>query len=74
MTIFVIVRTLLWGDPVSGWPSMICVILAVGGVQLFCMGIMGSILPRPLWRSKKRTIFILKETNCEEPEQKRLTV
>ena len=64
MTIFVVVRTLIWGDPVSGWPSMICAILAVGGVQLFCMGIIGQYLAKTFMEVKKRPIFILKETNC----------
>ena len=61
MTIFVIVRTLLWGDPVSGWPSMICVILAVGGVQLFCMGIMGQYLAKTFMEVKKRPNYIIRK-------------
>ena len=69
MTAFVVVRTLIWGDPVSGWPSMICVILAVGGVQLFCMGIIGQYLAKTFMEIKKRPIYIVKETNCEKTDK-----
>ena len=41
MLIFVFVRALIWGDPVGGWPSLVCIILFVGGIQLFCTGILG---------------------------------
>ena len=69
MTAFVVVRTMIWGDPVSGWPSMICVILAVGGVQLFCMGIIGQYLAKTFMEIKKRPIYIVKETNCEKTDK-----
>ena len=42
MILFLVIRTLIWGDPVAGWPSMVCVILFMGGIQLLCMGIMGE--------------------------------
>ncbi len=70
MLVFVVVRTLIWGDPVSGWPSMICAFLAVGGAQLFCMGIIGQYLAKTFMEVKKRPIFILKETNCDKPDEK----
>ena len=44
MLIFVFVRALIWGDPVGGWPSLVCIILFVGGIQLFCTGILGQYL------------------------------
>ena len=61
--VFIVVRTLLYGDPVSGWPSMVCIILFVGGIQLFCMGIMGQYLAKTYLETKKRPIYILKETS-----------
>lgn len=61
----IVVRTLLFGDPVSGWPSMICVILLIGGVQLFCIGILGEYLSKTYLEVKKRPIFICKETNIQ---------
>lgn len=66
---FIIVRTILYGDPVSGWPSMTCIIVFLGGIQLFCMGILGEYLAKTYMETKKRPIFICKETNiCKEPE------
>lgn len=63
--IFVIVKTLIFGDPVGGWPSMVCIILFVGGIQLFCMGIMGQYLAKTYLETKKRPIYIIKETESD---------
>ena len=63
--LFVFVRTLIWGDPVSGWPSTICLILMVSGVQLFCMGIIGQYLAKMFMEVKNRPIYIVKESNIE---------
>lgn len=63
--VFIVVRTLLFGDPVAGWPSLVCVILFIGGVQLFCMGILGKYLSKTYLEVKKRPIFICKETNVQ---------
>ncbi len=60
--IFVFVRALMFGDPVSGWPSTICIILFVGGVQLLCMGIIGEYLAKNYLETKHRPIYIVKET------------
>ena len=65
MVVFVFVRALVWGDPVSGWPSTICIILAVGGIQLFCMGIMGQYLAKMFMEVKHRPIYIVKESNVD---------
>lgn len=62
MIIFIIVRTCMYGDPVSGWPSTICVILFVGGVQLFCLGIMGQYMSKEYMEIKRRPVYIVKET------------
>ena len=63
LIIFVIVRTMLFGDPVAGWPSTMCVILLIGGIQLLSIGILGKYLLKTYLEVKKRPIFICKETN-----------
>ncbi|MFA5408310.1 MAG: glycosyltransferase family 2 protein [Bacilli bacterium] len=62
LIIFIIVRTLVNGDPTSGWPSLACIIFLVSGIQLFCMGIMGSYLAKTYLETKKRPLYIIKET------------
>ena len=62
MIIAIIVKTCLYGDPVSGWPSMVCIVLLVGGVQLFCLGIMGQYMSKEYMEIKNRPIYIVKET------------
>ena len=64
---FIIIRTLLYGDPVSGWPSMTCIIVFLGGIQLFCIGILGEYLAKTYMETKRRPIFICKETNIRLP-------
>lgn len=59
----VLIKTLAFGDAVGGWPSMMCVILFLGGVQLFCMGILGQYLAKTYLETKKRPIYIVQETN-----------
>ncbi|MCD7739158.1 MAG: glycosyltransferase family 2 protein [Lachnospiraceae bacterium] len=59
--IFIIVRTLIWGDPVGGWPSLACIITLVAGVQLFCIGIIGQYLAKTYMEVKGRPIYIVKE-------------
>ena len=65
----IIVRTLTVGDPVAGWPSMVCVILLLGGIQLFSVGILGEYLAKTYLETKKRPIYICRETNI--PSQKK---
>ena len=60
--IFIIVRTLMFGDPTSGWPSMVCIMFFIGGVQLLCLGIMGQYLSKTYLEVKKRPIYIVAET------------
>lgn len=62
MIIFIIIKTLIYGDPVSGWPSLICVIFFIGGVQLFVMGIIGEYLAKTYLETKHRPIYIVSET------------
>lgn len=66
---FIIVRTVLYGDPVSGWPSMTCIIIFLGGIQLFCIGILGEYLAKTYMETKHRPIFICKETNIERNQK-----
>lgn len=66
MIIVIIIKTLIFGDPTSGWPSLVCIIFFVSGVQLFCLGIIGEYLSKTYLETKKRPIYIIKETNMEK--------
>lgn len=66
MLIFVIVRKLIYGDPVAGWASTMSVIIFIGGIQLLCLGIMGQYIGKTYMETKKRAIYIIAETNDEE--------
>ena len=59
--LFIIVKTLIWGDPVGGWPSMVCILFLVSGVQLFCLGILGQYLSKTYMEVKRRPIYLIKE-------------
>lgn len=61
----IIIKTLIFGDPVSGWPSLICIICFIGGIQLFCTGILGQYLSRTYLETKQRPIYIIKKSNEE---------
>lgn len=61
MILFIIVRKLIFGDPVSGWPSLVCIILMTSGVQFFCTGILGQYLAKAYMEVKKRPIYLVKE-------------
>ena len=60
--LFIITRTLVFGDPTSGWPSMVCIIVFVAGLQLFFLGIIGEYLSKTYLETKRRPIYIVKET------------
>ncbi len=66
MIIFIIVKTCIYGDPVSGWPSTICVILFVSGVQLFFLGVFGQYMSKAYLEIKNRPIYIIKEKNTDK--------
>lgn len=59
--IVIVIKTLLFGDPVEGWPSTISIILFLSGIQLFAAGIIGEYLAKIYLESKKRPIYIIKE-------------
>ena len=61
LIIVTIVRKLLFGDPTSGWPSLVCIICLISGVQLFCLGIVGQYLSKTYMEVKKRPIYLIKE-------------
>lgn len=61
MIIFIIVRKLIFGDPVSGWPSLVCIILLTSGVQFFCTGILGQYMAKTYMEVKRRPIYLVKE-------------
>lgn len=59
--IVIIIKTILYGDPVSGWPSLSCIVLFVSGVQLFFLGTIGTYISKIYLEVKKRPIYIIKE-------------
>ena len=62
MILVIIIRTLAFGDPTSGWPSLVCIIFFVSGIQLFSLGIIGQYLSKTYLEVKNRPIYIVKET------------
>lgn len=63
--LFIIVRKLVLGNSVVGWASTICVIIFIGGIQLFCLGIIGQYIAKIYLESKRRPHYIISETNCD---------
>ncbi len=66
MIAVIIAKTLIWGDPVAGYPSLVCIIFFLAGVEMFCIGILGQYLSKTYLETKKRPIYIIKETNKEK--------
>ena len=70
--VFVVFKTLIWGDPVAGFPTLICVVLFIGGIQLLTMGIQGQYIAKSYMEIKKRPVYLIKETeesfdkDCQE--------
>ena len=60
--IVIIVKTLAFGDPVSGWPSLACIIMFLSGIQLFFLGIIGMYISKIYLEVKERPVYIVKET------------
>ena len=61
LIVFIVVRKILFGDPVAGWASMVCIILFLGGLQLFSIGILGQYLSKIYIETKNRPLFIVRE-------------
>lgn len=66
MVVVIIGKTIFFADPVPGWPSLICVLFLVSGIQLFCLGIIGQYLSKTYLESKRRPIYIVREENLQE--------
>lgn len=66
LILFIIFKTLIFGDPVAGYPSMVCIIFMLAGVQLLCIGIQGQYLSKTYMEAKKRPIYISREDNFDE--------
>lgn len=65
MIIFIIVKTLVYGDPTSGWPSLACIIFMANGIELLCIGIIGEYLSKTYLEVKNRPVYIIKESNMD---------
>ena len=65
LILVIIFKTLILGDPTSGWPSMVCIIFMVSGIQLFSLGIIGQYLSKVYLEIKQRPIYIIKDTNMK---------
>ena len=63
LILIIIFKTLIFGDPVSGWPSLVCIIFFVSGIQLFCLGISSAYLSKTYLEVKKRPVYIIKESD-----------
>lgn len=64
--IFIVIRKLMFGDPVAGWASTICAIIFIGGMQLFCLGIIGQYIGKMYLETKNRPHYIVSDTNGED--------
>ena len=69
LILIIIGKTLMYGDPTSGWPSLVCIIFMVSGIQLFSLGIIGQYLSKTYLEVKRRPIYFVRETS-EEPKEK----
>ncbi|MBR4178180.1 MAG: glycosyltransferase family 2 protein [Bacilli bacterium] len=66
MIVVIIVKTLVYGDPTSGWPSMACIIFLVSGVQLLCIGVIGEYIAKMYLEVKNRPVYVIKESNVKK--------
>ena len=63
MILVIIARTLIFGDPTSGWPSLVCIMLLLSGIQMLGIGILGQYLAKTYLETKKRPIYLVRQTN-----------
>lgn len=66
--LFIILRALLYGDPTAGWPSMVSIVLFIGGIQLLCLGIIGKYIGKIFLETKQRPVYIIRETEKINPK------
>ncbi len=71
MIIFLVIRTLIWGDPTPGWPSIVCIIFLVSGIQLLCIGIMGEYLSKTYLETKHRPLYIVRSSSYEKQSKEK---
>ena len=63
MILVIIIKTIIWGDPVAGYPSLVCILFLVSGVQMFTIGILGQYISKSYMETKRRPHYIIRETN-----------
>jgi len=63
LLIFIVIRRLIFGDPVAGWASTVCIVILIGGIQLFCLGIIGQYIAKTYMETKRRPHYIVSESN-----------
>lgn len=64
--VYIVIKTIIWGDPTNGWPSLACIIFMVSGIQLFCMGILGQYLGKMYIETKNRPVYLVREAQTRE--------
>ena len=69
LMLYFFIKTLIWGDPVAGFPAMICIFLFLGGIQLFCVGILGQYLSKTYLETKRRPRYIISDRTWDEDEK-----
>ena len=67
--LFIIIRKLIFGDPVAGWASTVCIIVFIGGIQLFCLGVIGQYIGRTYTETKKRPHYIIRDSSEKNIEK-----
>lgn len=70
MIVVVVVRTLIFGDPTSGWPSLVCIMLLLSGIQMLGIGILGQYLAKTYLETKHRPIYLVRQTNIGKNEKR----
>lgn len=63
---FIVARALVFGDPVSGWPSLASIIVFIGGVQLLCLGVLGEYLAKVYVEVKRRPLYVVRDASDDE--------
>lgn len=67
--LFIIIRRLVFGDPVAGWASTVCIIVFIGGIQLFCLGVIGQYIGRTYTETKRRPHYIISDSSEKDIEK-----
>ena len=70
LLLVIVIRKLIFGDPVAGWASTVCIIVFIGGMQMFCMGIMGQYIAKTYIEVKHRPMYFIMESNTDSEDEK----